>query len=144
MPRFTSKDELNHLIKLISEHQNGIGIRALWQLLGGGLPLRSLQRRLAKLIEQGQVQMTGEARAVRYCVIPKLVNAPIVRKLKLKEHTSDDDYVPTSTEGELIKAYVRQPRQLRLPVGYKLQFLEQYHPNQTAYLSKGLRDQLHT
>ena len=143
MPRFTSKDELNHLIKLISEHQKGIGIRALLQLLGGGLPLRSLQRRLAKLIEQGQVQMTGEARAVRYCVIPKLVNVPIVRKLKLREHTSDDEYVPTSTEGEQIKAYVRQPRQLRLPVGYKLQFLEQYHPNQTAYLSKGLRDQLH-
>ena len=143
MPRSTSKDELNHLIKLISEHQNGIGIRALLQLLGGGLPLRSLQRRLAKLIEQGQVQMIGEARAVRYCVIPKLVNVPIARKFMVREHTSDDEYVPTSPEGEQIKAYVRQPRQLRPPVGYKLQFLEQYHPNQTSYLSKGLRDQLH-
>ncbi|MDO9334468.1 MAG: Fic family protein, partial [Dehalococcoidales bacterium] len=52
-------------------------------------------------------------------------------------------YVPISLEGEQIKTYVRQPRQLRPPVGYKLEFLEQYHPNQTAYLPKGLRDQLH-
>ena len=43
-------------------------------------------------------------------------------------------YVPTSPEGETIKARVRQPRQLRPPVGYKLDFLEHYHPNHTAYL----------
>jgi Fic family protein len=143
MPRLTSKDELDHLVNLISEHQDGIGIQALLQVLGGGMSRRSLQRRLVKLIEQGQVQMTGEARAVRYHAIPSLVNVPINRKFKLRERTSDDEYVPTSPEGEQIKAYVRQPRQLRQPVGYKLQFLEQYHPNQTAYLSKGLRDQLH-
>ena len=143
MPRLTSKDEFNHLVNLISEHQDGIGIQALSQLLDGGLPRRSLQRRLVKLIEQGQVQMIGEARAVRYHANPSLVNVPIKRKFKLREHTSDDEYVPTSPEGEQIKAYVRQPRQLRQPVGYKLQFLEQYHPNQTAYLSKSLRDQLH-
>jgi len=53
-------------------------------------------------------------------------------------------YVPTSPQGEEIKAYVRQPRALRAPVGYKLEFLEQYHPNHTAYLTQGLRDQLHT
>ena len=52
-------------------------------------------------------------------------------------------YVPTSPEGAEIKAYVRQSRTLRPPVGYKLEFLEQYHPNHTAYLPPGLRDQLH-
>ena len=52
-------------------------------------------------------------------------------------------YVPTSPQGAEIKAYVRRPRTLRPPVGYKLEFLEQYHPNQTAYLLPGLRDQLH-
>ena len=55
-----------------------------------------------------------------------------------------EEYVPTSPQGEEIKAYVRQPRALRPPVGYKLAFLEQYHPNHTAYLPQGLRDQLHS
>ena len=39
---------------------------------------------------------------------------------------------------------MRKARQLRPPVGYKLEFLEQYHPNQTAYLPQDLRDQLLT
>jgi Fic family protein len=54
-----------------------------------------------------------------------------------------DIYVPTSPEGEAIKAFVRQPRAMRPPVGYKLAFLEQYQPNHTAYLPPSLRDQLH-
>jgi len=52
-------------------------------------------------------------------------------------------YVPISPEGEEIKTYVRQPRAMRPPVGCKLAFLEQYHPNHTAYLPPNLRDQLH-
>jgi len=56
---------------------------------------------------------------------------------------SGEVYVPVSPEGEEIKAYVRQPRAMRPPVGYKLTFLEQYHPNHTTYLRPSLRDQLH-
>ncbi len=52
-------------------------------------------------------------------------------------------YVPISAEGEAIKAYVRQPRHLRKPVVYRTEFLEQYHPNHTAYLPLKLREQLH-
>ncbi|OZA21845.1 MAG: cell filamentation protein Fic, partial [Hydrogenophilales bacterium 17-61-9] len=49
-----------------------------------------------------------------------------------------------SSEGEEIKAYVRQPRQQRKPVSYKNEFLEQYHPNQTTYLPESLCAQLHS
>ncbi len=52
-------------------------------------------------------------------------------------------YVPISAEGEAIKAYVRQPRHLRKPVVYRTEFLEQYHPNHSAYLPLKLREQLH-
>ncbi|MBX9831574.1 MAG: Fic family protein, partial [Burkholderiaceae bacterium] len=53
------------------------------------------------------------------------------------------DYVPTSTEGAEIRAAISQPRHLRKPVGYQLDFLSQYHPNDTAYLPRELREQLH-
>ncbi len=53
-------------------------------------------------------------------------------------------YVQTSAEGQEVRAYVSQPRQLRRPVGYQLEFLEQYHPNHTAYLPQNLREQLHS
>lgn len=143
MPRITSQAELNRLVDLISEYQDGIGIHALLQSMGGSLQRRSLQRRLATLIEQGRVQMFGESRSVRYRRAPRMITASLQEKGNAADQVPSEVYVPTSPEGEEIKAYVRQARQLRSPVGYKLEFLEQYHPNQTAYLPQGLRDQLH-
>ena len=143
MPKITTQDELNELADLISQHQEGIGIAALLRSTGGSLRRRSLQRRLATLIEQGRVQMFGESRSARYHGTPRVVTASIQEELNATDKVTAEVYVPTSLEGEGIKAYVRQTRQLRRPVGYKLEFLEQYHPNQTAYLPKGLRDQLH-
>ncbi len=130
MPKITSQDELNRLVELISAHQDGIGIDGLLRSLGGSVQRRSLQRRLAKLVDDGRVQMVGESRSVRY-------------RRVLMAHASSEAYLPTSPEGQEIKAYVGQARHLRRPVGYKLEFLEQYHPNQTEYLPHGLREQLH-
>jgi Fic/DOC family len=143
MPKVTPQKELDHLVALITAQPDGIGIEALSQSLGSSMQRRTLQRRLAMLVGKGKIQMRGEARAVRYAMPP--VNR-IVANLQLPMLTvqaSGEAYVPTSSEGDEIKAYVRQPRHLRPPVGYKLQFLEHYQPNHTAYLPQGLRDQLH-
>ena len=145
MPKVTPQTELDRLVELISEHQDGLGIDAIAQRLDNTLLRRTLQRRLAMLVAQGRIEMLGEARSVRY-VCP----LPIVKGVLAAQEEAGDTmravgevYVPTSPEGAEIKAYVRQPRTLRPPVGYKLEFLEQYHPNHTAYLPPGLRDQLH-
>ena len=144
MPRITPKTELDRLVDLISAHPNGIGIDAIAKRLDNGMLRRTLQRRLALLVAQGRLQVRGEARSVHYVHTPQTIEAFI------SAHDAGDTvrafgevYVPTSPEGQEIKAYVRQPRTLRPPVGYKLAFLEQYHPNHTAYLPQGLRDQLH-
>lgn len=135
MPRLTTQQALDRLLELIAPYPDGIGIEELLQAHGHQLQRRALQRRLAKLIEQGRIQTLGEARAVRY----KPAHAAVERK----DQAAAEIYVPTSPEGAAIKAFVRQPRQLRPPVGYRLEFLEQYHPNHTAYLPQALRDQLH-
>ena len=145
MPKVTPQTELDRLVELISEHQDGLGIDAIAQRLDNTMLRRTLQRRLAMLVAQGQIQMLGEARSVRYVCPPPIVEGV----LKAQEEVGDtmravgEVYVPTSPQGAEIKVYVRQPRALRPPVGYKLEFLEQYHPNHTAYLPPGLRDQLH-
>ncbi|MEI8029229.1 MAG: Fic family protein [Comamonadaceae bacterium] len=145
MPKVTPQHELDQLVALITAQPDGIGIEALLRSLGGSVQRRTLQRRLALLVGKGQIQMRGEARSVRYVGTP-----PGIRGQLIATEGTDtvkafvEVYVPTSPEGEQIKAFVRQPRHLRPPVGYNLQFLEQYHPNQTNYLPQGLRDQLHT
>ena len=145
MPRVKPQTELDQLLALVATQPDGMGIDAIAQALGDSLKRRTLQRRLATLVAQGRIQMQGEARAARYVRKPQSVTG------FLSAHEAADTvqafaevYVPTSPEGEEITAYVRQPRAMRAPVGYKLAFLEQYHPNHTAYLPPSLRDQLHT
>jgi len=144
MPRTTPQTELDQLLALIAVQPDGLGIDAITQLLGNSLTCRTLQRRLAVLVKQGQIQSLGEARAVRYVCAPRantgtaFVHAPMPTL-----QAAGEEYVPVSPQGEEIKAYVRRPRAMRVPVGYKLTFLEQYHPNHTTYLRPSLRDQLH-
>ena len=141
MPRITPQTELDQLLALISVQPDGMGIEAIATAQGDSLKRRTLQRRLATLVAQGQIQIVGEARAARYVRV-----AQGVASLQSPVGTVQafgGSYVPTSPQGEEIKAYVRQPRAMRPPVGYKLSFLEQYHPNHTAYLPQKLRDQLH-
>src|SRR5450830_1478180 len=144
MPKSIPPQELDQLVELISLHHEGVGIDALLQAIGGNMPRRTMQRRLALLIEQGRVQTSGESRALRYLRAPRIVEASVQEHANAKDQASSEVYVPTSPEGEEIKAHVRQPRQLRKPVSYKNEFLEQYHPNQTAYLPESLRAQLHS
>jgi len=142
MPRLTTPQELAHLVARIAATPDGLGIDELLQAQNNTLQRRTLQRRLASLVAQGRIQTVGEARAVRYRVAPNVGNASLTGP-QATLHATGEVYVPTSPEGEAIKALVRQPRQLRPPVGHKLEFLEQYHPNHTAYLPPALRDQLH-
>jgi len=141
MPRITPQTELDQLLALIAAQPDGMGIDAIAHALGDSLKRRTLQRRLATLVAQGQLQIAGEARAARYVRVAQGV-ASLQAPMGVVQ-AFGGPYVPTSPQGEEIKAFVHQPRAMRPPVGYRLAFLEQYHPNHTAYLPQGLRDQLH-
>ena len=142
MARTTPPTELDQLFALISSHPDGVGIEAITTAQADSLKRRTLQRRLTTLVAQGRVQRVGEARAARYV---RAAQAAASLQAPLGDvQAFVGPYVPTSPEGEEIKAYVRQPRAMRSPVGYRLAFLEQYHPNHTTYLPKSLRDQLHS
>ena len=145
-----SDDLLQALVDLIYERKDGLGTDAIHQFLARDVPRRTLQRRLAGLVEQGRLRVQGKGRSVRYLYVPQHLQPPQhTTQISLGEPvasgytTEREIYVRTSREGEEVKAYVRQPRQMRQPIGYRLAFLEQYLPNQTAYLPIELRKQLH-
>jgi hypothetical protein len=98
---------------------------------GGTLQARTLQRRLAVLVQQGEVQRLGQGRAARYRLA--------VPSSSLSAGPGD---LPLSSEGAEVRSAVRQARHLRRPVGYQTAFLAAYHPNQTHYLPADLRQQL--
>ena len=153
MPKKISVQELEQVTQVIRQYPDGIGIDALVRLVGMAVPRRTLQRRLATLVEQQRIQMTGDGRATRYRVPAHLIVTPMsVQSPRATYDVSNatnmldvaESYVTTSPEGEAVKAYIRQPRQHRKPVSYQIGFLEQYRPNHTAYLPASLRAQLHS
>jgi Fic family protein len=139
------------ILQHIAQSPSGLGMDALCAAFPA-VPRRTLQRRLAALVQAQGVVLLGRGRGARY-VLPEMrpetkVLSPSLTFASLVAHEPGADYpteayVPTSPEGEAIKAYVRQPRHLRKPVGYQQQFLEAYQPNVTAYLPPPLRAQLH-
>jgi len=144
MPRIPPQQELDVLVELIGAEPEGMRMEAISQKLGGIHQRRTLQRRLALLVAQQRIQMLGDRRGARYRVFPASGgSADLATHPGATLPTSSEVYVPTSDAGAEIRAYVIQPRQLRRPVGYRLAFLEQYHPTHTSYLPQGLREQLH-
>lgn len=145
MPRLTPPQALDQLAEWINASTDEVGIDGLLQQHGNRIPRRTLQRHLALLVEQKRIGVRGEGRATRYHRLPQPgASAQTSTAVATAVPPSTADYVPTSKEGADIRATVSQPRHLRKPVGYQLDFLSSYEPNHTAYLPPGLREQLHS
>jgi hypothetical protein len=142
MPKKLPEDLAARIEAEIARHPDGVGIDDLHTALADIVSRRTLQRRLALLVEQQRIDTIGEGRAVKYRLVPikatmAATEAPDVMV------AFGEVYVPTTDEGEEIKAYVRQPIQGRKPVGYDRALLETYRPNETRYLSPEIREHLH-
>lgn len=142
MPRLTPTPELDRLIELIDTAPEGVGIDTLAKQLDTPLHRRTLQRRLAVLVSQDRIEMLGDRRTARYRRRASAAISAQEPEVTWRTAPPADD-MPVSAAGAEIRAYVSQPRHLRSPVGYRQSFLEQYHPNHTAYLPLELREQLH-
>ena len=141
MPKLVLPAELDHLVEVVGRFAEGAGLEDISRALGAGLSKRTLQRRLADLGAAGRVSGTRVQKQYRYRL------APPARPWNIAEDR--DRYAAESTDrlyfsrdGLEIRAYVRRPLHERLPVGYRLAFLEAYVPNVTAYLPAKLREQL--
>ena len=141
MPKTHSQAELSNITEAIGAHAGGVGVDALRAALGGGIPRRTLQRRLAQLADARAIRTIGVGRATKYQRTLQIPAANFVAEPVAEYHTNAP-YIPMSPEGAEIRAYVRRPRLQRRPVGYKIEFLEAYQPNVTAYLPTKLREQL--
>lgn len=143
MPKKLPEDLTARIHSEITRHPDGVGIDDLHAVLADIVSRRTLQRRLASLVEQKRILPEGEGRSIKYRL------APIVATIAVTEEAADvvvatcEIYIPTSPEGEEIKTYVRQPIQGRKPVGYDRTLLEAYRPNETRYLPPEFREHLH-
>ncbi len=157
MPRVTPAEEFKLIAKIASACPDGIGIVEIQSELSTHCQLeltkRTLQRRLRKLLDSGELIYEGGSSAIVYKRAQSFEPTRTINSYPLPEHrlqhtsafrlNEPEGYVTMSPEGAAIRAYVRRPIMHRQPVGYQREFLDRYEPGETFYLPSSLREQLH-
>jgi Fic family protein len=145
--------KIDYLRRIIVESGAiGIGMAAIEQAMaasGQPMPRRTILRRLDDLIAAGLVQSSGSKRAVVYRAAasswkwPSAQPQPMqVREPERNTLVSAPMQVPLSAQGQEIRDHIRQPLAQRSSVAYQRSMVDQYVPNQTAYLSPEQRARL--
>jgi len=138
MPKQIPQDELDAILEAVTQFPEGASVENLSQTLGKKLPRRTLQRRLARLVEQERLAIEGRGRGSRYR-FPKITGESHVVIPGFEIKARGEVYIPISPEGKTIKEAVRLPIQDRQPVGYNRAFLDTYRPNESFYLPEETR-----
>lgn len=135
MPKKLTPDLADRLIAEIDRHQDGIKAKQLSRVFAREVSPRSLGRLLARLARHDRILVQGAGRATRY--LPKPVIKGSVQATEADDiaRALGEVYVPLSSEGEVLRNWVRRPITQRRPVGYERALLENYRPNETYYLS---------
>ena len=124
MPRSLPQDFDQQLLTHVGNSPSGLSVDDLLRLLNGEISRRSLQRHLSKLVKGERLITEGGSRSTRYR-LPKAINKP----------EPEENYVRLSPSGADVRELVRRPEIERTPVGYKREFLDQYRPNESSYLT---------
>ncbi len=136
MPKQISESELDTIKQAVNRFDEGASIDDIQGVLELKIPRRTLQRRLALLVERMELLAEGAGRGSKYRLAPVRLQAQDLESTAEVSSPALGVYVPVSKEGEQIKQLVRQAIQQRKPVGYKQDFLKAYRPNKTYYLSR--------
>lgn len=141
MPKRISSEELEAICEVVAQYPDGLGVQAIREGLPFGLSPRTLQRRLARLEEDGRIGITGSGKGTRYFpVAAGVAQAKTAAPLTLSGATVDQNWL--SGEAMEIRRQVTWPFSQRVPVGYDPTFLSDYEPNVSFYLPMVTRERL--
>lgn len=117
-----------YILDVLKRYPHGASIDEILKTLDLNIEKRSLQRRLLKLKKQGDIIVTGKARAVRYHLPTQTETHATSLSLT--------DLIPLTASSKQLLIDLAQPIQRRKPIGYQREFLESYRPNIDSYLSQ--------
>jgi Fic family protein len=143
-------NDLRHIVA--QSGAAGIGMAAIERALvasGQPMPRRTILRRLDDLIAAGAVHSSGNKRAVVYRAAVRAQQWPSaqpqamqVREPERSTLVNAPMQVPLSAQALEIRDHIRQPLAQRPTVAYQRSMVDQYVPNQSAYLSPEQRARL--
>ena len=136
MPKVISEEDLKPILDAFVDLPRAASIEAIAGRLRNPPSRRTLQRRLAQLVEQGRLAAEGEKGGRRYRSVPTVATTATPGG---PTGGAEPGNVPLSSAGEVIRQSVTRAISTRKPVGYRAAFLDEYRPNISAYLPPALR-----
>lgn len=127
--------ELSKIESAINRHADGFAKGQIAEIIDFTIEDKTLQRRLATLVDAGRILRKGQRKAARYYPVESLPS-PIKGQ---KELLSDSIF---SKSSQSVLKFLEKPVYSRPSVSYKRSFLDDYIPNETIYVPKPLREQL--
>jgi Fic family protein len=153
MPRQVSPADIEHIENALLLFPNGASATQLADALRGRLSARTLRRRLAQLVRAGRIARIGAGRGTRYFHSTAKVRGTATRRATpaldrgsaVVQYAVPDGTVELSLSADSrhIRDYVSRPLAARRPCGYERRLLEEYRPNDTAYIPDKLKVHLH-
>jgi hypothetical protein len=132
---------LQAIEEAVRHHPEGATAQQIADALESVPPRRTLQYRLKFLVDSKRLVMEGEGRWARYRA-PRTEAVVGVARGQAEATAEAGARLPLSESGAEIQEHVRQPYEVRKPVGYNRAFLDSYRPNDTFYLSLAERTHL--
>ncbi|SFW58022.1 Fic family protein [Chitinophaga sancti] len=120
--------ELQLIRKTLEQFKDGASLEMIKNALDIDIEIRTLQRRLDRLIDEGIIATSGKTKARLYRLIS---SQSAVKQNTGETHTT----IPLSEGGKEIQEIISRPTHMRFPVGYQDEFLLFYRPNIDSYLT---------
>jgi hypothetical protein len=133
--------ELIDLKGVLARFSGGASIETILSNHPAALSERTLQRRLATLLQEGVARTTGQGRSLLYHLATPTENLVEEKPGKVTEGKAISD-MPLSAESLDIQRLLKEPIGKRTPKGYDPSFLRNYQPNINAYLTAAERARL--
>jgi len=127
--------QMNEIATLLGSNPEGLSRGQIAENISISLNAKTLQRRLANLVNGGRILKTGEKKATKY--YPAKI--PLETDKGQKKDKTHGIFSPKSQDA---LKFLEIPLYAREKMTYKREFLDNYVPNETTYVPKDMRKRL--
>jgi len=124
--------QISEITTILDSHPEGLSRSQLSEILSFSINDKTLQRRLAALVESGRITKKGEKKATRY--------QPTLETFK--GHLKDNPANFFSQKSQNLLEFLDIPLHAREIMSYNREFLNSYVSNESAYVPRKIRETL--
>ena len=134
--RLEIESEKNRILTVLAQEDRYMTPNKIMENTGLNLKPHTLRDRLQDLVEERKVTRQGIARGTKYKAVRTHTSVIKMTLPMARTEARGEVTIPLSQAAEQVRAYVTAPLPNRKNIGYNRDFLDEYRPNISSYLTK--------